>query len=119
MHTNLQKEQIDGYMHNITCLDCNKEISSCEPCHDMNGDSLCDICGNWIAGSAGPGMNECTCGCGLTGCTCGPECPTCGNMSTSSANDNMQETTEKEFSEGADAETLFSDGQGMESLDVP
>ena len=119
MHTNLQKEQMDGYMHNITCLDCNKEISSCEPCHDMNGDSLCDICGNWIAGSAGPGMNECTCGCGLTGCTCGPECPTCGNMSTSSANDNMQETTEKEFSEGADAETLFSDGQGMESLDVP
>lgn len=119
MHTNLQKEQMDGYMHNIICIDCNKEISSCEPCHDMNGDSLCDICGNWIAGSAGPGMNECTCGCGLTGCTCGPECPICGNMSTSSANDNMQETTEKEFSEGADAETLFSDGQGMESLDMP
>ena len=107
MHMNLQKEQINGHMHNITCIDCNKEIAAYEICQDMDGDNICDICGNWITRDIdpNPGMNECTCGCGMVGCTCGPECPLCNNASMTSS-----DSVTEEFNNGNSDVGIFTSG---------
>ncbi len=104
---NLQKEQINGHMHNITCIDCNKEIAAYEICQDMDGDNICDICGNWITRDIdpNPGMNECTCGCGMVGCTCGPECPLCNNASMTSS-----DSVTEEFNNGNSGVGIFTSG---------